>query len=453
MIFKPFEDLFEIPLRNGLTKPKVVRGEGYKMVNMGELFAVPRMINIPMDRVPLLPRELETSLLEHGDLLFARQSLVRDGAGQCSIFLFDDEKVCFESHLIRCRLDKEIANPLFYYYFFRSSIGKQTIDAIIEQGAGAAGIRGSDLAKISVPYVDKTIQDTIAEQLSAIDDKIELNRQINRTLEQIAQTIFKSWFVDFEPVKAKIEGKAAGRDPERAAMCAISGKCESELDQLPSEQHQQLAATAALFTDEQVESELGLIPEGWEVKSITDVSTFASGKVDVSALSLENYISTENMLENKGGVSSAASLPTVATVPSFSKGQVLISNIRPYFKKIWLARFAGGRSNDVLAFNARERDCTEFLYNLLYQDDFFEFMMRTSKGAKMPRGDKDAIAGWKFPCANHELRSFFSGKVRPYYSYIESLNAEVHQLSLTRDCLLPKLLSGEIKINEVVNGD
>lgn len=97
------------------------------------------------------------------------------------------------------------------------------------------------------------------------------------TLEQTAQTLFKSWFVDFEPVKAKIAAKAAGRDPERAAMCAISGKLELELDQLPPEQRQQLAATAALFPDELVESELGLIPEGWEVSEIGNEVTVVGG--------------------------------------------------------------------------------------------------------------------------------------------------------------------------------
>lgn len=313
-----------------------------------------------------------------------------------------------------------------------------------------ASLNNEMLSRLKIVFPNPQQQEKISFILKCLDDKIELNRQINQTLEQISQAIFKSWFVDFEPVKAKIEAKAAGRDPERAAMCAISGKSEPELDQLSPENYQQLAATAALFPDELVESELGLIPAGWEVKSVADISEFATGKIDVSALSIENYISTENMLENRGGVSCAASLPTVLTVPSFSNGQVLISNIRPYFKKIWLARFDGGRSNDVLAFNAIESDCTEFLYNLLYQDDFFEFMMRTSKGAKMPRGDKDAIAGWKFPCADHGLRSFFSEKVRPYYSYIESLNAEVHQLSLTRDSLLPKLLSGELSVGKYV---
>ena len=102
-------------------------------------------------------------------------------------------------------------------------------------------------------------------------NKIQLNRQINQTLEEMAQAIFKSWFVDFEPVKAKIEAKANGQDPERAAMCAISGKTDAELDHLPPDQLAQLRATAALFPDELTDSELGLIPKGWESDTIDDI--------------------------------------------------------------------------------------------------------------------------------------------------------------------------------------
>ena len=99
--------------------------------------------------------------------------------------------------------------------------------------------------------------------LGRIDDKIDLNRQINQTLEAMAQAIFKSWFVDFDPVKARIAAKAEGRDPLRAAMSAISGKADAELDALPPEQYEQLAATTALFPDEMEDSELGEIPKGW----------------------------------------------------------------------------------------------------------------------------------------------------------------------------------------------
>ncbi len=292
----------------------------------------------------------------------------------------------------------------------------------------------------------KDVQKEIARVLGAIDEKIDLNRRINQTLEAIAQAIFKSWFVDFDPVKAKIAAIEQGQDPLRAAMRAISGKTDAELDQLPREHHDQLAATATLFPDAMEESEFGEIPTGWGIKSVSNIARFATGKIEVSSLTVEDYISTENMLENRGGISHASSLPAVATVPTFESGNVLVSNIRPYFKKIWLARFDGGRSNDVLCFEAKEDGCQEFLYNLLYQDIFFEFMMRTSKGAKMPRGDKEAIAGWKFPCAPLELRKSFSKKVRTFYSYIESLNLESKQLSELRDTLLPKLLSGDLSV-------
>ena len=101
---RQFGELFAEPPRNGINRPKAVRGEGVKMVNMGELFAHPRLNNAPMDRVPLIEPELGRFLLSNGDLLFARQSLVLEGAGQCSIFLQDDEPVTFESHVTRVRL-------------------------------------------------------------------------------------------------------------------------------------------------------------------------------------------------------------------------------------------------------------------------------------------------------------------------------------------------------------
>jgi type I restriction enzyme S subunit len=179
------------------------------------------------------------------------------------------------------------------------------------------------------------------------------------------------------------------------------------------------------------------------------IANFPTGKVGVSSLDASTYVSTENMLENRGGICDASSLPRVATVPTFSQGQVLVSNIRPYFKKIWLARFAGGRSNDVLAFQCIDTESSEFLFNLLYQDQFFEFMNRTAKGAKMPRGDKDAIAGWKFVCADSALLQHFSAKVRASYVFIDSLGQESKLLATARDALLPKLLSGELQVHSL----
>ena len=110
-----FGSLYSEVSRNGLTKSKKVRGTGVKFINMGEIFAHDRLRDVEADLAPLSAKELETSLLEPGDLLFARQSLVLSGAGKCSIFLGDDGPVSFESHLIRVRLDRDSALPEFYY--------------------------------------------------------------------------------------------------------------------------------------------------------------------------------------------------------------------------------------------------------------------------------------------------------------------------------------------------
>ncbi len=112
----PFETTFLIPLRNGLTKPRSVRGNGFYMVNMGELFGNKRIGDLEMDRVQLSESEYEKSLLEFGDILFARQSLVREGAGQCSIITEAPEPRTFEGHLIRCRIDRKKANPFYFFY-------------------------------------------------------------------------------------------------------------------------------------------------------------------------------------------------------------------------------------------------------------------------------------------------------------------------------------------------
>ncbi len=160
-----FGSLYSEPSRNGLTKPKRIRGQGHKLVNMGEIFRYDRLRSPKCDRAPLTETEKKTSILKPNDLLFARQSLVLSGAGKCSIFLGDPEEVSFESHIIRIRINGKIAYPLFYYYLFRSTLGRALIESIVEQGAGASGIRGSDLKTLYVPCPKILIQCQIADLL------------------------------------------------------------------------------------------------------------------------------------------------------------------------------------------------------------------------------------------------------------------------------------------------
>ena len=137
---------------------------------------------------------------------------------------------------------------------------------------------------------------------------------------------------------------------------------------------------------------------------LSSLCSYAKGKVSVDTLSKRNYVSTENMMPNKGGIVDAGALPSAQYTQQYIKDDILVSNIRPYFKKIWMADDDGGCSNDVLVFRA-DRGCdSTFLYYILANDAFFNYASATSKGTKMSRGDKTAIMQYKVPCFNYETQ-------------------------------------------------
>ena len=132
-------------------------------------------------------------------------------------------------------------------------------------------------------------------------------------------------------------------------------------------------------------------------KKLSDICRFADGRIALTNLNTENYISTENMIPDKGGVIKSSGLPTAVQTQAYKKGDILVSNIRPYFRKIWFADKDGGCSNDVLVFRATEDTNPQYLYYLLSSDNFFDYTMTTAKGTKMPRGDKTAIMQYSIP--------------------------------------------------------
>lgn len=318
-----------------------------------------------------------------------------------------------------------------YVYYLLKSIDFQRFNV----GTGVPTLNRNHLSSVLVKNLGYKNEKLIAKILGDLDDKIHLNNQLNKTLESIAQALFKSWFIDFDPVRAKIEARQEGKDPVLAAMCVISGKSEAELRQMAKEDFAELQATAALFPDELVESELGEVPKGWELQQFKDIAKYTSNKISLNDLTLENYISTENMLSEKKGIEKASSLPKVNSVPAFKKGNILVSNIRPYFKKIWFSSFEGGHSNDVLNFEVLEEGCEEYLYNLIYQDSFFDQMMASSKGSKMPRGDKKAIMNFQVVIPSITLRRLYSRKVRKFYLKQNIIEKENQALKIIRDTL------------------
>ena len=441
-----FGSLFLEPLRNGVTKPKRVRGSGYKMVNMGEIFSLSFIQNQTMDRVPLTDKEKAATLLQNNDLLFARQSLVRDGAGKCSIFLNDNEPVCFESHIIRVRLNQEVCYPMFYYYFFSSRLGKNTMDKIIEQGAGAAGIRGSDLAKLEVPYIEYSKQKEIADSLYSFDQKIQLNTQINQTLEQIAQALFKSWFVDFDPVRAKVQALSDGLNLEQAelaAMQTISGKTPEELTALSQTQpdrYAELAETAKAFPCEMVEIDGVEVPKGWEVKPLGDLISFVKGKKPkaVSPKQEENmlpHILTSSLEGKYNEFCESNKLVTVEyqntimLMDGSNSGRVAIGH-------------NGVIGSTLAKINFDNNKLWAFIYQFLKHKE--ADIQANTTGTTIPHTDKNRINNYLMTIPNDFLLDKFTELFDNSLLKIISNRNQIISLETTRDLLLPRLLSGVI---------
>lgn len=390
-----------------------------------------------------LAKQLENCCVSNGDLVFPH----RGSIGEVGLVDNQFHQYMMSSSLMKLRCNPNIADSEFIYYFFKSHQGRyELLKNASQVGTPGIGQPLTSLKNIEIKLPSLGEQRKIAKILSDLDDKIHINNQINQTLESIAQALFKSWFVDFDPVRAKIAAKQEGKDAELAAMCAISGKSEIELQQMAEDDFAALRATAALFPDGLVESELGEVPKGWELQEIKDIAKYGSNKIPLNDLTLENYISTENMLSEKKGIEKASSLPKVNSVPAFKKQNILVSNIRPYFKKIWFSSFEGGHSNDVLNFEVLEKGSEEYLYNLIYQDSFFDQMMASSKGSKMPRGDKKAIMNFQVVTPSIILRKLYSEKIRKFYLKQNIIKKENQDLTDIRDALLPKLLSGEVEV-------
>ena len=160
--------------------------------------------------------------------------------------------------------------------------------------------------------------------------------------------------------------------------------------------------------------------------SLETICSYRNEKASAASITTEDlYVSTESMGPNRGGVSRAASVPSEGKVSCFRKGDTLVSNIRPYFKKIWEADLDGYCSNDVLVFQPGQRCGADYLYWLLCDDAFFDYVMATSKGTKMPRGDKSAIMSYAIPSNSEMAQRNITSILNPIQAKIE-MNAKLN---------------------------
>ena len=179
---------------------------------------------------------------------------------------------------------------------------------------------------------------------------------------------------------------------------------------------------------------------------LRDICYQVTDHVDYGNANQETYVSTESLMQNKGGRQLASSLPTTGKITRYKAGDTLISNIRPYFKKIWYAPFEGTCSGDVIVFRANDPSNAPYLHACLRQDSFFDYVMQGAKGTKMPRGDKKQMMEFKVAssCSTKDLILLDSAiKQR------SDNDSETVKLQALRDTLLPKLMSGEIDVSKV----
>ena len=312
----------------------------------------------------------------------------RTGASTGRNYFYDgsDGKFVYAGFLIKFSIDPSKINPKYVKYFCLSQQYKDWIHSF-NTGSTRGNINAQTLGKMPIPELEREKQDALVEILSSIDAKIKQNNAINENLAVLLQTVYQERFGDVD-----------------------------------------IAAKQGV---------------------LSDICSYSKDRVAVSELDVTTYFSTENMLPRKAGSSDATSLPTTPQTTACHKGDTLISNIRPYFKKIVYCEDECGCSTDVLCFTPNQPQYSAYLFSTLYADKFFAFMVAGAKGTKMPRGDKQQIMTYPIVFPSEVALVEFNTIALPLIKQIYSNRAENKRLSLLRDTLLPKLMSGELDVSDI----
>ena len=315
-----------------------------------------------------------------------------------------------------CRLD-----PRFLRFFLASPQMQAEMLALAAAGATRNALTKGMIESFEVPDLSVEVQRAIAALLGALEDKIELNRRINETLEAMARSIFKDWFVDFGPTYAKVEGRTPYLAPEL-------------WDLFPD----------ALDDDDK--------PVGWKQGVLGDVANSPRRGVSPDDVAEDTpYIGLEHMPRRSVALTEWEGAGNVTSNKSaFRKGEFLFGKLRPYFHKVGLAPLDGICSTDIVIVSSRASDWAAFTLACLSSDEFVDYTDRTSTGTKMPRTSWTTMGQYKIWLPSDKVARAFQSLAQPL---LDRLSANIHEarsLAQTRDLLLPKLMSGEIRLREAV---
>ena len=397
-----FESLFAAPSRNGVYKSKDHHGSGVPIVNMGELFAFNRIGNQPMSLIRMSDAEMDKSGLIDGDLLFGRRSLVEEGAGKCSMVYKPAGPLTFESSIIRVRLNRAIADPEFFFNYFRSPIGRSRIRAIVG-GAAVKGIRGSDLKliKVHVPPIDEQI--AIRQVVALYDDLITTNQRRIALLEDAARRLYREWFVHL-------------RFPGHESVPVKDG-----------------------------------VPEGWAKLPLGDVAEITMGQSPES-----KYYNTDgDGLPFHQGVSDFGhrfvkhEAYTKQATRIAEAGDILCS-VRAPVGRLNFTRDKIAIGRGLSAMRSRTGHQSLLFYQL---DALFVEEDMIGGGAIFASVGKKELFGQLILQPSTSIATTFNRLVSDLDLQIENLDSQNQELAKARDLLLPKLMSGQLDVSGIALPD
>lgn len=374
-----------------------------------------------------ISREKDASLRK-GKLL--RGDVVLTTRGTVGNVAYFDHKVPFDnlrinSGMVILRANPRYLDPRYLYLFLRSALFARQV-AALRTGTAQPQLPIRDINRISIVIPPLAEQRAIAHILGSLDDKIELNRQMNRTLEEMARAIFKSWFVDFDPVYAKARGEQpVGMD----------------------------TATAALFPDSFDETELGPVPRGWKTRNLKDVAGINMRSVSKDyPHDVIEYIDISSV--TVGSLSGTTSY-ALSDAPSRARrlvqhGDTIWSTVRPNRRSYLFIHTLADNLVVSTGFAVLSPKLIPpaFLYQWVTTDEFVDYLTLNADGSAYPAVNADRFAEALLVLPDAPVLASFHELVAPMYDMIHSNSLQSHTLAELRDTLLPKLMSGELRVPE-----
>ena len=304
---------------------------------------VTKLVGLTIDKafIPSVANVIGTDLsnykvIQKEQFACSLMQVSRDGKMPVAMFK-EDEAIMSPAYPMFEVIDKMLLMPQYLMMWFsRSEFDREASYYAV------GGVRGSltweDFCNMQLPIPSVTRQREIVSEYETLTNRIRLNEQMIQNLEATAQALYRKMFVD-------------NIDKEN-------------------------------------------LPDGWRMGTLGEVAQYVDKKISLIDIDESVYIATENMLKDKKGIIESTNKPEEGRGTHFQIDDVLVSNIRPYFKKIWRASFCGASSNDVLCFRAKDTFNATMLYYTIEQDVFFDYVMAGSNGVKMPRGDKEWIMNY-----------------------------------------------------------